>query len=332
MPNAFQFIITDFVKDDLAPERELLGDLGEIIALDGHHEDDLIGRVEKADAIMLYHELRLSAKTIDRLTNCKLIVRCGVGYDNVDWKRARDRGITVANVPDYGTEEVADSAIAMTLSLTRGVSLYNTLLQREPSANWTYQHAAPLHRLRGKVFGVMGVGRIGSATALRAKALGFDVIFYDPYTRDGMDKALGIRRVEKLEDFLHQSHILSVHCPATPETTGLIDHDKIMMMKKGSYLVNTARGVVVDPNGVLKAIESGHLAGAALDVLPEEPPSLEDPIIKAWRDPNHPASTKVIINPHAAFYSVEGFLDMRTKGSIACRRAVLGEPIPNIVN
>jgi D-3-phosphoglycerate dehydrogenase/C-terminal binding protein len=269
--------------------------------------------------------------TIERLTNCKLIVRCGVGYDNVDFAFARTRGIPVANVPDYGTEEVADSAIGLMLALTRGINFHNTFL-RPADADWRYHHVAPLYRLRGRTFGILGLGRIGTAAATRAKALGMDVVFYDPYKGDGYDKALGVRRVETLDELLAQAFVLSVHCPLTPDTQHIINAASLEKMLRGSYLINTARGNIVDVTAIPDAIASGRLAGAGIDVLPQEPPPADHPLVVAWRDPKHPAHQRVILNAHNAFYSVEGLRDMRVKGAEACRRALLGQPIRNLVN
>ncbi|MCX5661570.1 MAG: C-terminal binding protein [Planctomycetota bacterium] len=331
MPARFKVVVTDFITGPLAPENEGLGDLADIVALDAHHEDELQGRIEDADAIMLYHNLGLSRRTVERLTRCKLIVRCGVGFDNVDHAFARSRQIPVANVPDYGTEEVADSAIGMALTLARGIHFLNSRL-REAQGPWMYTQAVPIHRLARRVFGIVGLGRIGAATALRAKALGMDVRFYDPLKPDGYDKALGVRRVESLEALMRESHILSMHCPLTPETRHLVNERTIAWMPRGSFLVNTARGAVVDTSCVPPALASGLLAGAGIDVLEGEPPAADDPLIAAWRDPGHVAHHRLIVNPHSAFYSEEGLLDMRIKGSQACRRALLGERVRNVVN
>jgi len=324
-------VITDMIADDLEPEREILGDIAEVIAVDGHNENELIGRVEDADALMVYHHLSITQQTIERLTQCRLIVRCGVGYDNVDHTFARERGIAVANVPDYGTEEVADSAIGLLLSLTRGTHLANSRL-RAGQGDWTYEQVQPLARLRGRTFGIVGLGRIGSAAAIRAKALGMDVAFYDPYKPYGYDKALGVRHVESFEELVAQSFVLSLHCPLTEETRHIVDASVIRQMPKGSYLVNTARGDVVNISAIPNAIASGQLAGAGIDVLPDEPPNAENPLVTAWRNPDHPAYERVILNPHIAFYCEEGVREFRTKGAIACRRAILGQPIPNVIN
>lgn len=323
--------IADFITGDLKPERQILGDTARVVALDAKREEDLIGRIEDVDAIVLYHAISITRTTIERLTRCKVIVRGGVGYDNVDWRAAREHNIPVAIVPDYGSEEVADTAIGMALALTRGIHLQNSRL-RSGGGVWDYTNAVPLTRLRGSVFGVVGLGRIGSAAALRAKALGMDVIFYDPYKPDGYDRALGIRRVETLEALLSQSMVVSLHCPHTEETRGMIDAEAIAQMPAGSYLINTARGAIVDTSAIPPALASGQLAGAGIDVLPQEPPAADDPLILAWRDPSHAAHERLILNPHSAFYSEEGLLDIRTKSTETCRRAIVGEPLRNVVN
>jgi C-terminal binding protein len=324
-------VITDFIAGPLETERRVLGEIAEIVALDASSEEELVGRIEEADAIMMYHTVSITEKTISRLKHCKIIVRCGVGYDNVDWKLARAKGIAVANVPDYGTEEVADSAIGLTLALARGISLFNSRL-RDGQGEWLYKQAQPIWRLRDRVFGIIGLGRIGGATALRAKALGMDVVFYDPFVPDGRDKSLGVRRVETLDELLAEAHVISMHCPLTKDTNHMINAGSIAKMKRGSFLVNTARGGVVDTTAIPDAIASGQLAGAGIDVLEQEPPPPDDPLIVAWRNPNHPAYHRLIVNPHTAFYCEEGLLDMRSKGTEACRRALLGMPLRNVVN
>jgi D-3-phosphoglycerate dehydrogenase/C-terminal binding protein len=331
MAGRAKVVVADFIVESLEHERRVLGDVADPVALDARREEDLFGRVEDADALMLYHTLALTERTLGRLRRCKLIVRCGVGYDNVDVAAARRHGIPVANVPDYGTEEVADSALGLALALTRGIHLLTGRL-REHRGPWSYAQVRPLHRLRGLGFGVVGLGRIGTAVALRAKALGMDVLFHDPYVPDGRDRAVGVRRVETLAELLGQAHVVSMHCPLTAETHHLINRRTLEQMASGSYLVNTARGGIVDVLAVLDAVTAGHLAGAAIDVLEQEPPPEDHPLVVAWRDPSHPAHDRIILNPHAAFYSEEGLLDMRIKGSENCRRVLLGQPPRNVVN
>jgi phosphoglycerate dehydrogenase-like enzyme len=324
-------LITDFIADDLKLEKRILGDIAEVRALGAEREGELSGRIEEATCIMMYHFLTLGAETIGRLKHCRLIVRCGVGFDNVDRAAARARGIDVCNVPDYGTEDVADTAIAMTTTLARGTHLLNSRL-RASRGEWSYTQAAPAHRLRGRTFAIVGMGRIGTATAHRARALGMDVVFHDPYVSDGWERSHGVRRAGTLKELLAQAHVLSLHCPATPETHRLIGPEQVALMPRGSFLINTARGTVLDTAAIPPAIRSGQLAGAAIDVLPVEPPANDDPLIVAWRDVNDPCHDRVIITPHAAFYSEEGLVDNRVKASECCRRALLGEPLRNVVN
>ncbi len=324
-------VITDLIVEPLNYERSVLEGHADVVALDARSEDDLVGHIEDADAIMVYHYFRFTRASIDRLQNCKVIVRPGVGYDGIDIEAAREKGIPVCNVPDYGTEEVADSALAMALNLSRGTHFLNSRLRRG-IGNWNVDQATPIPRLRGRVFGIIGCGQIGTAAALRAKAFGFDVVFYDPYAPDGLSKALGIRRVDSLGDLLAQSYIVSLHCPLTDETRGLIDAARLSQMNPESYLVNTARGGVVDTSAVIAALADGSLRGAGIDVLEQEPPPEDSAVLKAWRDPEHPAHDRLILNPHTAFYCEEGCEEFRTKGAQEALRALRGEPLRNVVN
>ncbi len=324
-------VITDLITEPLDHERGVLDGSAEIVALDAMSEDELIGKIEDAEVVMVYHYFRFTKASIDRLENCKAIVRPGVGYDGIDCEAARSRGIPVCNVPDYGTEEVADSAMGMAISLARGSHFLNSRLRRGVG-EWNVDQAAPISRLRGQTFGIIGCGRIGTATALRAKAFGFDVLFYDPYLPDGVEKALGIRRVDSLAELLQESFVVSVHCPLTDETRSMVGADEIGTMQKGSFLVNTARGGIVDTEAVVNALGEGHLTGAGIDVLEKEPPPQDSAVLAAWRDAEHPAHDRLILNPHTAFYCEEGCDEFRTKGAQEALRAIRGEPLRNVVN
>lgn len=324
-------IITDYVHDDLVPEREVLADVADVVALNAPDEAALQGKLADADALMVYHVVKLSRKTLAELKRCKVISRVGVGFDNVDGPAARELGIPMANIPDYGTEEVADSAMGLTLALTRGIARYNTLC-KSVAVSWSYLPAAPLHRLRGRVFGIVGLGRIGTAVASRAKAFGLDVLFYDPYRADGYDKSLGIRRARTFDELLQQAHIVSFHCPLTDETRGMFNQQSLAQMAPGGFVINTARGPIVDTSILPEAIATGQLAGAGLDVIEKEPPPESDPLLVAWRDPQHPAHDRVIINPHAAFYCEEGLYEMRIKAAKVCLAGLTNVPLRNLVN
>lgn len=331
MSDRLRAVITDFIDDALDPEIRVLGDLADVEALHGYCESDLAGRVEEAEALMVYHEVPITESLLVRLKKCRVISRCGVGFDNVDLEAARRCGIPVCNVPDYGTEDVADSAASSTVAMLRGTFFLNSSLRAAPGA-WTFSQAKPMERVRGAVLGLVGLGRIGTAVALRAKACGLDVVFYDPYKPDGYAKSLGIRRADTLGELLGQALVVSIHCPLTTETHHMICADTLALMPPGSFLVNTARGGIVRTADVPPALASGQLAGAAIDVLEMEPARDDDPLLLAWRDPHHPAHHRLVITPHSAFYSEQSMVELRTKGAEVCRRAFLGLPQRNIVN
>lgn len=330
MARKFKIIITDFIADSLAIEKDITEETADVVGLNAATESELEGKIEDADAIIMYHTLSVGRSTIDRLKKCKLIVRAGVGVDNVDHVYARKLGLPVANIPDYGSEEVADTAIGMMLALTRGVAFLNSRL-RDGNGAWSYTQVEPLRRLRKAPVGIVGLGRIGTAVALRAKALGMDVIFYDPYKPDGFDKALGIRRATDFKSLLEQTMVLTLHCPLTPETHHLINEETLRYLPENAYLINTARGGVVDTRAIPDAVATGRLNGAAFDVFEAEPP-LDDPLVQAWRSPDHPAYHRVLINPHAAFYCQEGLKEIREKSARACMSALLGREVRNVIN
>lgn len=331
MDTRLKVVITDLISEPLDSERRILGDVAQVTALGAMSESELIGQVEDADAVMVYHYLQITRATIERLEKCQVIVRPGVGYDGIDIVAAREHGIPVCNVPDYGTEEVADTALAMALTLARGAHFLNSRLKRGVG-DWDIRQATPIARLRGRQFGIIGCGRIGTAAALRAKAFGFEVVFYDPYVPDGYDKALGIGRVRSLQDLLASSHVVSAHCPLTDETRGMIGAQELRRMPTGSFLVNTARGGVVDTHAVVESLAAGHLAGAGIDVLESEPPEEDSPVMTAWRDPAHAAHDRLLLNPHTAYYCEEGCEEFRTKGAQEVLRAFQGRSLRNLVN
>lgn len=314
MPEPSQtVVITDFLEETRV-EAPVLGDLARIVCARAHEESDLASIVAEAAVLIVYHDVpRITDATLERAERCFGIVRAGVGYNNVDLDAASRRGIVVCNVPDYGTEEVADHAILLLLAIARHLLPCHASMR---SGEWNYHVAGPTPRLRGRTLGLVGCGRIGTATALRAKAFGLDVVFHDPLAVPGLDKALGIRRAASLEDLLRQSDILSIHCYLDETTHHLIDAEALAMLPPGAIVVNTARGPVIDQAALVEALDSGRLLGAGLDVFEREP--LDDERLR-----NHP---RVVLTPHSAFYSVEGFDELRLKTAEEARRLLLDEP------
>jgi phosphoglycerate dehydrogenase-like enzyme len=300
-------------------ERGVLDDTAEVrtIAVDFH--EPLPAAALAADVLLLWHNIPVTAELIARLTRCRALIRNGTGYDSVDTRAAADRGIPVCNVPDYGTEEVADHAIALTLALCRQLFPLDAEAKR---LGWQINVSAKMHRLRTLTFGIVGLGRIGTATALRAKALGFRVFFFDPYVTRGAHKALGLERVESLDELLRGSDVVSIHCPLTAKTRGMIGARELALLKPSAYLVNTARGDLVQKAPLLAALRAGRLGGAGLDVVEDEP----------LRSAEEAATPNLIVTCHAAFCSPEGMIEMRTTSAKIARAALRGEPVWNRVN
>ena len=319
MAAPFHVVIADFLPE-AEIEAPILGPIARLTLAGATDEEGLAPHLADADALILFHDIaRIGEATFAWAPKCRCVVRAGVGYNNVDRMAAARHGITVCNVPDYGTEEVADHALMLLLALARRVFPSHEAIR---AGGWDWQTVLGAPRLRGKTLGLIGCGRIGTATALRAKGFGLDVVFYDPYVPQGLDKALGIRRVHELAALLAQSQFVSLHCYLDEVTHHLINAETLALCRPGTYLINTARGPVIDQAALLAALDSGHLAGAGIDVVEREP--LDDDRLR-----DH---SRVILTPHSAFYSAEGFVELRTKAAEEVRRILLGEaprnPVP----
>ena len=254
-------------------------------------------------------------------------------YDRLDRVALAKRNVTVCNVPDYGTEEVADHAIALALSFRRGILIQNERQRATPPAPWSAINTPLVARLRDSTFGILGLGRIGSAAALRAKALGFRVLFYDPYRPNGVDKSLGIERTRDIKELFRRANVLSIHCPCTRETRNMIGYDLLSLLPSGAVLVNTGRGEVLQLDAVEECLKDGSLAGAGLDVLPEEPIP-EDrvhPLVQAYRRKEDWLEGRMVITCHTAFYSPESFVDIRVKSAETMRDVLIDGLQSNVI-
>ena len=300
-------------------ETKVLGKFARVKYFLTDNESNFSPEILKADALIIWQNANITENTISRLKNCRALIRNGVGYDSVDIDAAARAGIPVCNVPDYGTEEVSDHAIALSLALTRQLFALDAEAKKP---GWKLVAKDKLRRTSTLTFGVIGLGRIGTATALRAKALGFQVIFHDPYLPNGTEKAVGIVRTDSLTQLLKQSDVVSIHCPLNEETHYLIAEKELALMKPTAYLVNTARGGIVKKKAVLSALRKGVIAGAGLDVIENEPLKTK----AEARTPN------LIATCHAAFCSREGMIEMRTTSARIAKQAVQGKPLENVVN
>ncbi len=311
-------VVTDHLAE-AGLEKPILESVADVRLLQTGDETEVARRGSDGDVLLVYHDIRLSEATIAALPKVKAVIRCGVGFDNVDLEAAGRRGIVVCNVPDYGTEEVADHALMLLLALARRLMPADQAIR---AGGWDLTAVFGAPRLRGRTLGIIGLGRIGTALALRARALGLHVLFYDPYLPDGVDKALAVERAWALEELLPRAEFLSLHCPLTRQTRHILDARTLALLPRGAYVINTARGPCIDGQALLAALESGQVGFAGLDVFEREP--LADDRLR-----RHP---HVLLTPHSAFYSVEGFQEMRVKGAQEARRVLLGEPVRNPVN
>jgi phosphoglycerate dehydrogenase-like enzyme len=270
------------------------------------------GSLAACDGLVVWHEMAIDRALIAQLARCRIIVRAGVGFDHVDIAAAAEAGIPVCNTPDYGTSEVADHAIALMLALRRGIVAYHQNLVADPTRGFDFTRAPLVRRLRGCTFGIIGLGRIGIATAVRAKAFGMRVLAYDPYVSRGTEIAVGVDRTDSLGTLLTESDVVSIHCPLTEETRGLIDAAALAAMKRDAILINTARGAVVDIPALLAALGAGIIGGAGIDVLPVEPPRQDDDVAFVYRGRADPlVGERLIVTPHAAWSSPESVSDAR---------------------
>jgi len=255
----------------------------------------------EADGLMIMG-FGVTGADLARFPRLRAIVRMGVGYDKLDRPAAASRNILVCNVPDYGTTEVADHAIALALTLRRGILLHHELQRKDPPAPFRSFQNPLIQRLGTQTFGILGLGRIGTAVALRAKAFNFRVVFYDPYLPNGAELALGIDRAATLEDLLRQTDTLSIHAPLTPETRGILGKEQLALLREGAVVVNDARGPILDLDALADLLRSGQIAGAGLDVLPVEPPVEPIPeLLRAYRAREPWLEGRLVITPHSAW-------------------------------
>lgn len=310
---AYTVLVPDAHRRDLDIERAVTGDRVKYLV---HDETDPSSipddEWQACDAVLVWHRMKLDAGVVAKLDNCKLIVRVGVGFDNVDVAACKARGITVSNVPNYGTTEVADHAIALMLYLVRGLGSYERRMRADPAAGFVAEDVPVVRRIRGTTFGAIGMGRIGTAVVRRAAAHDMTPIYFDPYLPEGHDLGVGVERVNTLEELLSRADVVSLHTPLNATTRRMVDDAFLEAVKPGAVLINIARGGLVDIDAVERALRSGRLSAAGLDVLPVEPPVPAPALIEAWRNNEDWIAGRFIVTPHAAFYSEAGYIDMRT--------------------
>jgi D-3-phosphoglycerate dehydrogenase / 2-oxoglutarate reductase len=296
----YKVLVTDYEYESFAPEKEVLDKLGlELTFAQCRTEDDVIEAARDADALINQYA-PISRRVIENLEKCKVISRYGVGFNTIDIDAATEKGIMVGNVTDYCLDEVSDHAMALLLSCARKVTLMNNEVK---SGNWNFNVAVPIFRLRGRTLGLVGFGNIPQNVAKKAQAFGLNVIAFDPFVPDEVAKQANVELVT-LDELCERSDFISVHAPLNKHTQGMISHDQFNKMKKEAFIINTARGPVIDEAALIAALQEGKIAGAGLDVVEVEPIEATNPLLKM---------DNVILNPHSAFYSVEAETELKRK-------------------
>jgi D-3-phosphoglycerate dehydrogenase len=308
--------VTDFAWPSLEPERRILAEIGvEVVVAESGDEDELVELAGEVDAILTNWK-PVTERVLRSAPRCLTVARYGVGLDNIDVTAATELGIVVSNVPDFCVDEVSDHALALVLALSRHIVDF---AHQTSTGGWDHKAFGEMRRLRGQTLGLIGFGRISRRVAAKAQAFGFDVLAYSPSLTPGEHDGV---RAASFEEVLGSSAV-SLHAPLTPTTRHLIGADQLAMMRPGAFLVNTARGALVDEEALRSALIEGRLGGAGLDVMDEEPPP-----------PNHPLRTTpgVLITPHASFYSVEALDELQRTAAANVVAVLSGHLPPTVIN
>lgn len=291
--------IADTVFPDWKPAERVLSDLDvELRRAENPEQDSILAVARNAEALFVTYA-QITADVIAGLENCKVIGRFGVGTDNIDIEAATDAGIVVTYAPLYCLDEVSDHAMTTLLALARKIPFSNSMVH---SGRWEMPAVVPIRRLKGRTLGLVGIGNIAQAVVGKAQAFGIKTIAADPYAPDEVFAKFNTEKVE-LDELYARSDYISVHAPLTPETENMFSTEAFGKMKSDALLINTSRGPLVDIDALAKALEAGEIGGAALDVMPQEPPAADNPLF--GRD-------DVILTPHTGFYSEDALLDLQT--------------------
>ena len=311
----WKVVITDCDHLDIEEEKKVFAQIGaDLVWARLKQEDELIQECRDADGLLNQYTL-MTRKVLENLPSLKAIGRYGVGVDSIDLKAATDLGIIVANVPDYSSDEVACQAVTMLLALIRKTVFFD---RKVKSGNWDFQQGRPIHRIRGKILGLVGCGKIGLRVAKAVCSLGMRVLAFDPY----IETPEGIQRVE-LDVLLAESDFISIHCPLNESTRHLIGESAFRKMRRKPLIINTSRGPVIDEKALIQALKDGRVSGAGMDVLEKEPPDPQNPLLKM---------ENVVLSPHMGFYSEESIKELKRRTAEGVADVLLGKWPRSVVN
>lgn len=310
-------LVTDYAWDNLEPEREIFSKVGaDLVIAPSGQEEKLVELVKKVDGVLTCWA-KVTEKVVRAAKRCQVIGRYGIGLDNIAVKEATRAGIIVTNVPSYCIDEVSDHAMALLLGCARKISFYDRAIK---GGRWDLQAGNKMFRLRGKTLGLIGFGKIGRAMVPKAKSFGLRIIVFDPYVSEKEAREYGVV-LGSLDQLFREADFVSLHLPLTKSTYRLLGEEAFKKMKDTAYVINTSRGAVIDTEALARAVRENWIAGAGLDVLPREPPDVNDPFL---------SQENIVLTPHAAFCSVESLLDLQRTAAkqVAC---VLGGEKPEYI-
>jgi D-3-phosphoglycerate dehydrogenase len=311
-------VLTDYVWESLDVEKKLLDGLAELVPLKTKKPEEFISEAQDCDALLNTYAGPITADVMARMPKCRIIARYGIGVDTIDLDAATRAGIIVTNNPTYCIHEVAEHTMALVLACARKVPLYDRLVR---SSRWEVPPGKPVFRMSGRTLGLVGFGNIARQVAVRANAFGMRILFADPFVAERQFDVPG-EKVE-LPELLAQSDFVSLHPPLTRETSKMMNGESLSRMKPTAFLINCARGPVVDTDALVRALDAKTIAGCALDTTDPEP--LPDPHPLRGRD-------NVIVTPHVAWYSEQSLVGLQAGAPGEVRRVLTGEWPVNVVN
>lgn len=295
-------VLTDYEYKSVETERGIIEGAGHTLyTFQKKTEEELLSVVKDADAVITQYA-DINERVIAAMERCRVIVRYGIGFNNVDVDAAAKKGIYVCNVPDYGVEEVSDHAVMLMLALAKKLPVYSHAVK---NGDWGYTSVIPLRRFCTSTVGLIGFGRIPQLVAKKLSGWGVRLLAYDPWGSPDAAAALNTTLTD-LETIWREADFISVHCPLTKDTQGMIDLAAMKKMKNTAFLINTARGGVIREDDLLTALQTGQIAGAGLDVFEKEPLDRDDPLL------NLP---QVLVTPHSAWYSETAIAALQQKAA-----------------
>lgn len=315
MSEKFNVVVHSLIVDDPYIEEEILSSIANIIFIPNNRKKAFYESIKEADGIIIA-DRKMDVNTINKLSRCKVISRQGVGLDNIDLNQARKKGILVANVSDYCIEDVANYTVANILSLSNYMNVYDNHVKKgiwDINSISTTNNIPPIRRINAQVLGVVGFGKIAKSVVDKMKCFGVEILVYSTDSNKGLEKKYGIRYVD-FETLLERSDIITLHIPLNEETIYMFNMEVFKKMKKTAFLINTSRGPIINEKDLYIALKEKVIAGAAIDVMEEEPPK-----------PNNPLLTldNIIITPHIAFFSEDSYKELRVKAAENIKKAII---------